>query len=104
MIVKELFFFGFCYGFNICLSENWGFGCLTLFKCISWRSICGFDSQDMETLQQEKDMLLKEKEACEIQKASLVKLLEGSRKDTKEREKQVILWLISLSGVRMLIL
>jgi hypothetical protein len=40
----------------------------------------------METLQQEKDML------------------EGSRKDTKEREKQVILWLISLSGVRMLIL
>jgi hypothetical protein len=46
-------------------------------------------TQDMETLQQEKDMLLKEKEACEIQKASLVKLLEGSRKDTKEREKQV---------------
>lgn len=51
--------------------------------------LCLCNIQERETLQQQKDLLLKEKEALEVEKLSFVRTLDSLRRDVKEREKQV---------------
>jgi len=52
--------------------------------------------QDMEALLKEKDMLQQDKEALEVEKLSLAKTVGNLRKDLRERDKQVNIFVLGV--------